>query len=129
MTVPTTTASAIQLACAKRALLCELIVTGKVSVPFHYISTSCTGHTFTSRRLHPLTSRFFFPSRFCPQKIVWPKYTPIPVTRIIEKYATSYNELAKEFEAHNWAAVRKAHTVAEFGKVSRPLHVTAIYIQ
>ncbi|OXC64496.1 hypothetical protein AYX13_06121 [Cryptococcus neoformans] len=78
VTVPTTTASAIQLACAKRALLCELIVTGK--------------------------------------KIVWPKYTPIPVTRIIEKYATSYNELAKEFEAHNWAAVRKAHTVAEFEK-------------
>lgn len=70
----------------------------------------------------------FFPSRFCPQKIVWPKYTPIPVTRIIEKYATSYNELAKEFEAHNWAAVRKAHTVAEFEKVSRPLCIIAIYI-
>ncbi|AAW45148.1 expressed protein [Cryptococcus deneoformans JEC21] len=78
VTVPTTTASAIQLACAKRALLCELIVTGK--------------------------------------KIVWPKYTPTPVTRIIEKYATSYNELAKEFEAHNWANVRRAHTVAEFEK-------------
>ncbi|KNX49736.2 COP9 signalosome complex subunit 3 [Cryptococcus deuterogattii R265] len=78
VTAPTTTASAIQLACAKRALLCELIVTGK--------------------------------------KILWPKYTPTPVTRIIEKYAVQYNELAKQFEAHNWAAVQKAHTLPEYEK-------------
>lgn len=125
MTVPTTTASAIQLACAKRALLCELIVTGKVSVSSPLCINLPRVHAFTSR--HLLTIPLFFCLGFNPQKIVWPKYTPTPVTRIIEKYATSYNELAKEFEAHNWANVRRAHTVAEFEKVSRLL-LGVIYI-
>lgn len=96
------------------------------------------GKCFISTLYQPPTgSRFYVspsaddPPFFClgfnPQKIVWPKYTPTPVTRIIEKYATSYNELAKEFEAHNWANVRRAHTVAEFEKVSRLL-LSVIYI-
>ncbi|ORX36380.1 hypothetical protein BD324DRAFT_628622 [Kockovaella imperatae] len=74
--IPTSAASAIQLACAKRAMLCELIVTGKT--------------------------------------LRYPKYISSAVTRIIDRNAETYTQLAKAFENHEWAAVQAAGKSPDF---------------
>ncbi|WVQ73682.1 hypothetical protein IAR50_003262 [Cryptococcus sp. DSM 104548] len=76
VTLPTQCASGIQVACAKRAVLCELITTGK--------------------------------------RLALPKYTPIAVTRVLEKSMMPYNELAKEYDGRNWKNVRKAAAHVDF---------------
>ncbi|WWC59999.1 uncharacterized protein I303_102562 [Kwoniella dejecticola CBS 10117] len=76
VSLPTTTASAIQLACAKRAILCQLLDTGK--------------------RIH------------------FPRYTASTVTRMIDKNAGAYIDLAKEYEACRWNVVRDIAAKPEF---------------
>ncbi|ODN80683.1 hypothetical protein L202_02857 [Cryptococcus amylolentus CBS 6039] len=78
VTLPTHTASAIQIACAKRAILCELITTGK--------------------------------------KLSLPKYTPVAVSRVLDKSMVPYNELAKEYDGRNWKNARKAAAHPDFEK-------------
>ncbi|WVF66829.1 hypothetical protein IAT40_001571 [Kwoniella sp. CBS 6097] len=78
VSLPTATASAIQLACAKRAILCQILDTGK--------------------------------------RIAFPKYASHHVTRAIDKHAQVYVDLAKEYEAGKWNAVREITKKSEFAK-------------
>ena len=102
MSIPTQTASAIQLASAKRAILCELHVNGKV--------------VFIS--LNPILANVSF---F--QHLRFPKYTSGAVNRVIERNAQEYTKLAKAFEARDWATVKAAEGKAEFIDVSPPFQV------
>ncbi|WWD16746.1 hypothetical protein CI109_101177 [Kwoniella shandongensis] len=76
VSLPTQTASAIQLAAAKRAILCELLDTGK--------------------------------------RITFPKYTSSAVNRVVERNAGVYIDLAKDYEAQKWGAVREASNKGVF---------------
>jgi COP9 signalosome complex subunit 3 len=78
VSVPTTHPSAIQLAAAKRAILCELLVSAKVS------------HRNDSADI---------------QLIQFPRYTGSSVVRAIERGAAEYTKLAKMFEAQDWKGV------------------------
>ncbi len=94
VSVPTQAASAVQLACAKRAILCELVVCGKASPP--------------------LVQKLDLPVL---QLLHFPKYTHSSVTRAIERNAQEYTKLAKAFEARDWTAVKAAEGKAEFTNV------------
>nr|ODN87266.1 hypothetical protein L203_03538 [Cryptococcus depauperatus CBS 7841] len=78
VSLPTRNASAIQVSCAKRAILCELINNGK--------------------------------------RTVWPQFTSNSVLRAIDKHLANYNELAKQFEYHNWTETRRLLSFKEFKK-------------
>ncbi|KAK8861351.1 hypothetical protein IAR55_002170 [Kwoniella newhampshirensis] len=76
VSLPTQTASAVQLACAKRAILCELLDSGK--------------------------------------RITFPKYTSNAVNRVVERNAGVYIDLARNYEAQNWTAVKETATKGIF---------------
>ncbi|WRT65462.1 uncharacterized protein IL334_002405 [Kwoniella shivajii] len=78
VSLPTTTTSAIQLACAKRAILCELLDTGK--------------------------------------RIIFPRYTASTVNRAIEKNASIYIDLAKDYESNIWSGVRDIAGKSDFAQ-------------
>jgi COP9 signalosome complex subunit 3 len=93
--VPTQTASAIQVAAAKRAILCELLVTGKVC----HLRSNVT--IADDQRLH------------------LPKATPQVVSRAVEKNHGVYFKIAKAFEEKDWDIVEKVaeDDKTEFEKV------------
>jgi len=92
--MPTQTATAGQIACAKRAILCELVVSGRVSV---------------DRRLGNRTQY---------QVLIFAKYTSNTVTRGIERHAADYTKLAKAYQNKSWAEIR-ATKADPFQKVRR----------
>jgi hypothetical protein len=98
--VPTATASAIQLAAAKRAILCGLIDNGEVS------PASCASVSSYSR-LDSLQKLLSFP-----------RYTSGTITRMIDRNAKEYTKLGKAFESHDWKIVREAAASKEFAEVS-----------
>jgi COP9 signalosome complex subunit 3 len=93
--VPTQTASAIQVAAAKRAILCELLVTGKVCHRRSNVEMA------DDQRLH------------------LPKATPQVVSRAVEKNHGVYFKIAKAFEEKDWDIVEKVaeEDETEFEKV------------
>ena len=97
VSTPTSAASAIQLAAAKRAILCELIISGTVC--------------------DPAKRRRGFGPHLSPQYIKFPKYTSSTVTRIIDRNTQAYTQLAKAFEKQDWTVVAAAES-KEFEAVS-----------
>ncbi|WVQ94437.1 hypothetical protein IAU59_001516 [Kwoniella sp. CBS 9459] len=78
VSLPTSSASAVQLACAKRAILCQILDTGK--------------------------------------RTAFPKYVSHNVTRAVDKHGQVYVDLAKEYEAGKWDAVRAIAKKPDFAK-------------